>query len=111
MIHFLLEEDTSCVMFIIYVSYFDVPKHTIRNNSNIIILFRQTLKDLQDIYADIACLDMSYNEFKKLCREAWKEKYNYSEINMLEDKNESKYKICNESNPNYEIFNPQTDPF
>ena len=30
----------------------------------------------------------------------------YLEINMLEDKNESKYKICNESNPNYKIFNP-----
>ena len=30
---------------------------------------------------------------------------------MLEDKNERKYKICNESNPNYKIFNPQTDLF
>ena len=33
------------------------------------------------------------------------------EINMLEDKNVSKYKICNESNPNYKIFNPQAEPF
>ena len=30
---------------------------------------------------------------------------------MLEDKYESKYKICNESNPTYKIFNPQTEPF
>ena len=55
-------------------SYFDVPKRTIRMNSNIIILFRQSLRDVEHIYRDIAGFDMSYDEFKKLCREAWKEK-------------------------------------
>ena len=56
-------------------SYFDLPKRTIRNNSNIIILFQQTLKDVEHIYRDIAGFDMSYDEFKSLCREAWKEKW------------------------------------
>ena len=92
-------------------SYFDLPKRTIRNNSNIIILFQQTLKDVEHIYRDIAGFLMSYEEFKELCREAWKEKYNYLLINRLEDKNGSRYKICNESNPEYSTFNPQTDPF
>ena len=92
-------------------SYFDLPKRTIRNDSNIIFLFQQTLKDVEHIYRDIAGFDMSYDEFKSLCREAWKEKYNYLLINRLEDKNGSRYKICNESNPEYKIFNPQTDPF
>ena len=92
-------------------SYFDLPKRTIRNNSNIIILFQQTLKDVQHIYTGIAGFDMSYDEFKSLCREAWRERYNYLLINRLEDKNGSRYKICNESNPEYKIFNPQTDPF
>ena len=58
-------------------SYFEVPKRTIRNNSNKIILFQQTLKDIEHIYKDIAGFDMSYDELKELCREAWKEKYNY----------------------------------
>ena len=31
-------------------SYFDLPKRTIRDNSNIIILFNQTLKDFEHIY-------------------------------------------------------------
>ena len=92
-------------------SYFDLPKRTIRNNSNIIILFQQTLKDVEHIYRDIAGFDMSYEEFKELCREAWRERYNYLLINRLEDKNGSRYKICNESNPEYKTFNPQTDPF
>ena len=92
-------------------SYFDLPKRTIRNNSNIVILFQQTLKDVQHIYTDIAGFDMAYDEFKRLCREAWRERYSYLLINRLEDKNGKKYMICNESNPQYQIFNPQTDPF
>ena len=56
-------------------SYFDSPKKTIENNSNVMILFLQTLKDIEHIYRDIAGFDMSYDEFKELCREAWKEKY------------------------------------
>ena len=101
-----------CDVYYLSQSYFDVPKRMIiRMNSNIIILFRQSLRDVEHIYRDIAGFDMSYDEFKELSREACKEKHNYLEINMLEDKNESKYKICNESNPNYKIFNPQTEPF
>ena len=64
-----------------------MPKRTIPNISNIIILFQQTLKDVEHIYREIAGFDMSYDEFKKLCTEAWKEKNNYLIINKLEDKN------------------------
>ena len=92
-------------------SYFDLSKRTIRNNSNIIILFQQTLKDVEHIYRVIAGFDMSNDEFKSLCREAWRDNYNYLLIKRLEDKNGSKYMICNESNLQYQIFNPQTDPF
>ena len=91
-------------------SYFVLAKRTIRNNSNIIILFQQTLKDVEHSYRDIAGFDMSYDEFKSLCREAWK-KYNYLLINRLEDTKGSRYKICNESNSKYKNFNPQMDPF
>ena len=100
----------SCDVYYLCQSYFDAPKKTVRNNSKIIILFQQTLKDVEHIHRDISGFDMSYEEFKSLCREAWNEKFNYLLINRLEDKNGSRYRICNESNPNYKIFNPQTDP-
>ena len=100
----------SCDVYYLCQSYFDAPKKTVRNNSNIIILFQQTLKDVEHIHRDISGFDMSYEEFKSLCREAWNEKFNYLLINRLEDKNGSRYRIFNESNPNYKIFNPQTDP-
>ena len=100
-----------CDVYYLCQSYFDAPKKTVRNNSDIKFLFQQTLKDVEDIQRDIASFDMSYEKFKSLCREAWNEKFNYLLINRLEDKNGSRYRICNESNPNIKIFNPQTDPF
>ena len=38
-------------------------------------------------------------------------KYKYLIKNRLEDKNGKKCIICNESYPEYKLFNPQTDPF
>ena len=93
-------------------SYFNLPKKTIRNNSNIIILLQQTLKDVEHNYKDIAEFDMSYDEFKEFCREAWKEKYKlFINKKRLEDKNGKQYRICIESNLEYKIFYPPTYPF
>ena len=58
-------------------SYFDLPKRTIRNKSNKIFLFNQTLKDFEHIYRDVAGYDMNYDEFKEICRKSWEEDYNY----------------------------------
>ena len=102
---------TDSDVFYLSQSYFDSSKRTIRNNSKIILLFQETLKDVEHFYRDIAGFDMSYEEFKELYRKPWKEKYNYLLINIQKDKNGKKYLICNETNPNYKIFNPQTDPF
>ena len=44
-------------------SYFDLSKRTIRNNSKKIILFNQTLKDIEHMYRDVAGYDMNYDEF------------------------------------------------
>ena len=49
-------------------SYFHLPKNTIRNNSNIIILFKQTPRDIILLFHDIAGLDMTSKEWKELCR-------------------------------------------
>ena len=49
-------------------SYFHLPKNTIRNNSNIIILFKQTLRDIILLFHDIAGLDMNLDEWRELCR-------------------------------------------
>ena len=71
-------------------SYFDLTKRTIRIKSNKTILSNQTLKDVENIYRDVGGYDMSYDEFKELCRKSWEEDYNYvcidrSKIKIRED--------------------------
>ena len=58
-------------------SYFDLPKKTIRNNSNKIILFNQTLKYIEHINRDVAGYDMNSDEFKELRGKSWEEDYNF----------------------------------
>ena len=92
-------------------SYFDLPKRTIRNNSNKIILFNQMLKDIEHIYRDVAGYDMNYDEFKELCRKSWEDDYNYLYIDRSKKRDQGKYCICNESKNTYLEATPQTKPF
>ena len=92
-------------------SYFDLPKRTIRNNSNKIILFNQTLKDIEHIYRDAAGYDMNYDEFKDLCRKSWEEDYNYLYIDRSKKRDQGRYCICNESKKTYIEATPQTKAF
>ena len=38
-------------------------------------------------------------------------RFNNKLLNRLEDKHGKSCRVCNESNPEYKIFIPQTDPF
>ena len=67
-------------------SYFALPRQSIRNNSDRLILFKQTLRDVQSMYHDIGAFDMIYDEFKEMCRVAWSEKLNYLCIDMTKIK-------------------------
>ena len=92
-------------------SYFDLPKRTIRNNSNETILFNQTLKDIEHIYRDVAGYDMSYDEFKKICRKSWDEDYTYFCFDRSKRRDQVRYCICNESKKTYTEATPQTKAF
>ena len=88
--------------------YFELPL-IIRDNSNIIILFKQTAKTVQNLYSDLGGFDMDYKEFRNLCRKAWNKKYSYLKINRLDE--DEKYTICNENEKEYTIFKPKSTPF
>ena len=92
-------------------SYSELPKRTIRKNSNKIILFNQTLKDNEHIYRDVAGYYMNYDEFKELCKKSRDEDYNYICIDRSKKRDQGKYCICNESNKTYIEATPQTKPF
>ena len=80
-------------------SFFGLPRQNIRNNSDRLILFKQTLSDVRSMYYDIGAYDMNYNEFKEMCHKAWDERYNYLCIDMSKNKNDGKYRTFNEVKP------------
>ena len=92
-------------------SYFALPRQSIRNNSDRLILFKQTLRGVQSMYYDIGAYDMKYDEFKEMCHKAWDENYNYLCIDVTKNKNEGKYRIFNESKTTYVECIPETEPF
>ena len=92
-------------------SYFDLPKRTIRNNSNKIILFNQTLKDNEHIYRDVAGYDMNYDEIKDLFRKSWEEDYNFLYFDRSKKRNQGRYCIGNESKKTNIEATPETKPF
>ena len=70
------------VVYYISQSFFGLPRHSIRNNSDRLILSKRTLGDAQIMYQEIGAFDMIYDEFKEMCRVAWREKINYLCIDL-----------------------------
>ena len=96
-----------------YISqnFFALPRQSSRNNSDKLLLFKQTLRDVQSMYYDIGAYDMKYDDFKEMCHRAWNERFNYLCIDMTENKNEGKYRIFNERKTTYIDCTPESEPF
>ena len=68
-------------------TYVRILKHLIRNNANLLILFKQDSTNLKyidhmNIYIDHMNIDMSYNEFCALCRDYWLQKWIYANMDF-----------------------------
>ena len=61
----------NCDVIYITQNYFRLPRHTIRENANFIILFPQDVKNLNHIYSDHCSFDMDLDEFKQFCHRVW----------------------------------------
>ena len=88
-----------------------MSKRTIRKKSIEIILFKQTLNDIEHIYRDVSRYDISYDEFKELCRESWEEDHNYLCIDRSKKRDQGRCCICNESKNTDVECTPETKPF
>lgn len=62
-------------------SYTHIPKHLIRDNANFFVIFKQDGLNLKHIYNDHVNTDMTFEEFRNLCSECWKENYGFLCIN------------------------------
>lgn len=61
-------------------TYAKIPKHLIRDNANMLILFKQDEQNLRHIYNDHVGTDMNYDKFKEICAFCWKNTYGFLSI-------------------------------
>lgn len=66
-------------------SYARIPKHLIRDNANLLILFKQDGMNLRHIYNDHVNTDMTFDTFNNICGQCWRKKYGF----MVIDKDSS----------------------
>ncbi|KYM95548.1 hypothetical protein ALC62_13800 [Cyphomyrmex costatus] len=67
--------DVDC--FYLCQMYTRIPKHLIRDNANLLILFEQDGTNLRHVYNDHVNTDMSYDAFRALCRQCWRHRYGF----------------------------------
>lgn len=62
---------------VVYIcqTYSKIPKQLIRDNCNIIVLFKQDDVNLRHAFDEHVSPDMTYDVFKKLCSECWNDKF------------------------------------
>ena len=83
----------NCDTFYISQNYFRLPRQTIRENSNLIILFPQDQKNVSHIYSDHCSSDMDAKEFNLFCHRVWNEEgYNFVTIDLSSTKSTGKYR-------------------
>lgn len=81
----------NCDTFYISQNYFRLPRQTIRENTNFIMLFPQDAKNLNHIHAD-HCTDIDINEFKEFCQTIWSNRYDFVTIDLSSSKYNGKYR-------------------
>lgn len=73
-------------------TYAKIPKHLIRDNANMLILFKQDDLNLKHVYSNHVGGDMSFENFKNICSNCWKTQYGFLSIFKDEKINEGRYR-------------------
>lgn len=74
-------------------SYAHIGKHLIRDNVNLLVIYRQDDVNLKHIYEDHVNTDLTFSEFRNLCSECWKkDKYGFIVIDKDREINDGRYR-------------------
>lgn len=78
----------------IYVNqtYTKIPKQLVRDNANVIVLFKQDEINMRHVYDEHVNTDMTWIEFREMCSKIWREPFNYVVINKDCPKNKGCYR-------------------
>ena len=73
-------------------SYFQVPRHLVRENSNMLLLFEQDRFNTLNIYKSHVNSDVSFDVFLKMCKKCWGDKHGFLFINQDKSVQEGRYR-------------------
>lgn len=73
-------------------TYSKIPKQLIRDNANLLIIFKQDDINLKHIYDEHVNSDLSWKDFKSLARDIWKDKFACLIINKDCEFNKGRYR-------------------
>lgn len=80
--------------FYLVQTYTRLPKHLLRDNANLIILFKQDDQNLKHVYNDHVNTDMTFDKFKYLCQTCWnKQRYGFVTINKDSEMKKGRYRF------------------
>lgn len=83
--YFSMGRHKSVDCFYLCQTYAKVPKHLIRDNANIIILFKQDELNLKHVYQDHVSPDITFDQFLCICKEVWNENHSFVTIDKESD--------------------------
>ena len=72
-------------------NYFRLPRQSIRENCNFLILFKHDTKNINHIYAD-HCSEISLEEFRNFCNQVWKIKHAFVTIDLTSSIENGKFR-------------------
>lgn len=86
-------------------SYAHIPKHLIRENANLLLLFKQDELSLKHAFSDFnVSMDMTFDVFKSICGKCWSQKYGFLVIDADRAPNNGKYRMQFD---NFIVINPK----
>ena len=74
-------------------TYSKIPKQLLRDNVNLLIVFKQDDTNLKHIYNDHVGCDMTFAQFKEICSKAWENMYGFLVIDKDSNKQDGRYRL------------------
>lgn len=91
--YFAMGRHSAVDSFYLCQTYSRIPKQLIRDNANLVVLFRQDETNLKHAYEDHVNTDMTFDEFKEMCALCWREsKYSFLVIDKDSDMDCGRYR-------------------
>lgn len=90
--YFCMGRHNSIDSFYLCQTYTYVPKHLIRDITNMLVVFKQDDMNLKHIYADHVGTDMTFQQFHDMCAECWKDTHDFLVIDKDSEMNKGRYR-------------------